>query len=77
MNFNFQQMKPVIQKEFDEVLALYPTDMTELRERIPRGADAYERKRAILENAAREREVKELRRKERRREKTLGKGIAR
>ena len=32
---------------------------------------------AILEDAVREREVKELRRKERRRERTLGKGIAR
>ena len=52
MNFNFQQMKPVIQREFDQVFDLYPTDMTALREMIPVGGDAYERKRVIIGNAA-------------------------
>ena len=48
MNFDFQQMKPVIQREFDEIFELYPTDMTALRRQIPVGGDAYERKRAIV-----------------------------
>ena len=52
MNFNFQQMKPVIQREFDQVFDLYPTDMTALRDLIPVGGDAYERKRTIIGNAA-------------------------
>lgn len=52
MNFNFQQMKPVIQREFDQVFDLYPTDMTALREMIPVGGDAYERKRVIIGSAA-------------------------
>ena len=51
MNFDFRQMKPVIQREFDEVFDLYPTDMTALREMIPVGGDAYERKRVIIGNA--------------------------
>ena len=52
MNFDFQQMKPILQQDFDDVLASYPTDMTELRSRIPVGGDAYLRKQAILEAAA-------------------------
>lgn len=52
MNFNFQEMKPILQKDFDDVLASYPTDMSELRSRIPVGGDAYLRKQAILEAAA-------------------------
>lgn len=52
MNFNFQQMKPVIQREFDQVFDLYPTDMAALREMIPVGGDAYERKRVIIGSAA-------------------------
>ena len=52
MNFDFQEMKPILQKDFDDVLASYPTDMSELRDRIPVGGDAYLRKRAILEAAA-------------------------
>jgi len=51
MNFNFQQMKPVIQREFDEIFDRYPTDMSELLSMIPVGGDAYERKRAIIGNA--------------------------
>ena len=51
MNFDFQEMKPILQKDFDDVLASYPTDMSELRDRIPVGGDAYLRKRAILEAA--------------------------
>jgi len=52
MNFCFREMKPVIQREFDRVFDLYPTDMTDLREMIPVGGDAYERKRAILKIAS-------------------------
>ncbi len=52
MNFDFQFMKPVIQREFDEILDQYPTDLTKIRERIPAGGDAYERKRIILGSAA-------------------------
>ena len=28
MNFQFQQMKPVIQRDFDEILCHYPTDLS-------------------------------------------------
>ncbi len=52
VNFNFQQMKPVIQREFDEVFDLYPTDLSMIRNLIPTGGDAYERKRIIIGNAA-------------------------
>lgn len=52
MKFDFQKMKPILQKDFDDVLASYPTDMSELRSRIPVGGDAYLRKQAILEAAA-------------------------
>ena len=52
MNYHFQQMKPIIQREFDEVFDLYPTDMSALRSMIPTGGDAYERKRIIIGNAA-------------------------
>ena len=48
MKFDFQKMKPILQKDFDDVLASYPTDMNELRSRIPVGGDAYLRKQAIL-----------------------------
>lgn len=52
MNFNFQQMKPVIQREFDDILDQYPTDFSEFRAKIPTGGDPYERKRIILKLAA-------------------------
>ena len=52
MKFNFQEMKPILQKDFDDILASYPTDMSQLRSRIPVGDDAYLRKQAILEAAA-------------------------
>lgn len=52
MNFDFQQMKPVIQREFDDVFDLYPTDLSALRNMIPVGGDAYERKKTIIGNAA-------------------------
>lgn len=45
-------MKPLIQREFDDILDLYPTDLNHIREKVPVGGDAYARKRAILENAA-------------------------
>lgn len=52
MNFNFQQMKTVIQREFDDVLENYPTDLSFIRDKIPVGGDPYERKRIIAENAS-------------------------
>ena len=52
MNFDFQQMKPVIQREFDDILDSYPTDLNHVREKIPHGGDGYARKRAILETAS-------------------------
>ena len=52
MNFDFQQMKPVIQREFNEIFNKYPTDMTAQRDLIPLGGDAYERKRTIIGNAS-------------------------
>lgn len=52
MNFNFKQMKPVIQREFDAVFDKYPTDMSHIRAMIPTGGDAYARKLAIVKNAA-------------------------
>ena len=51
MNFDFHQMKPVIQQEFDAIFDLYPTDMSALRNLIPVGGDAYNRKRIIIGNA--------------------------
>ena len=35
MKYDFQTMKQILQKDFDDVLASYPTDMSELRSRIP------------------------------------------
>lgn len=45
-------MKPVIQREFDDILDSYPTDLNHVREKIPHGGDGYARKRAILETAS-------------------------
>ena len=45
-------MKPVIQREFDDIFENYPTDLGFIREKIPVGGDPYERKRVIAENAA-------------------------
>ncbi len=52
MNFDFQQMKPVIQRDMDAVLEHYPTDLGFLTESIPGGGDPYERKRVIVQAAA-------------------------
>ena len=52
MRFDFQQMKPVIQREFDEVMDLYPTDMEHLISQIPEGGDPYIRKEVIFRLAA-------------------------
>ncbi|MBQ4044712.1 MAG: hypothetical protein IJD06_12030, partial [Clostridia bacterium] len=54
MSFDFAAMKPILQKDFDDVLASYPTDLSGLRDRVPTGGDSYERKRFILETAAEE-----------------------
>ena len=52
MKFDFQQMKPVIQQEFDEIFDSYPTNLDFIREKIPAGGDPIERKRIILELAS-------------------------
>ncbi len=54
MNFDFQSMKPIIQKDFDAILDAYPTDLNHIRNRIPTGGDPYVRKLAIIETAAEE-----------------------
>lgn len=54
MNFDFQTMKPIIQRDFDAALDFYPTDLNYIRERIPTGGDPYVRKLAIIETAAEE-----------------------
>ena len=51
MNFDFQSMKSVIQRDFDAVLDLYPTDMSAVAERVPVGGDPMERKLAIVRAA--------------------------
>lgn len=52
MNFNFRQMKPVIEREFDAVFDPYPTDLGAWIKEIPEGGDSYARKRMIVEGAA-------------------------
>jgi len=52
MNFDFQQMKPIIQQEMDAILDLYPTDLRCVTDKVPVGGDPHLRKRAILENAS-------------------------
>ncbi len=52
MNFDFQQMKPVIQKDLDAVLTHYPTDLCFPENNIPTGGDPYGRKRVIVQSAA-------------------------
>lgn len=54
MNFDFQQMKPLIQREFDEILDTYPTDLSHITDAVPAGGDPYERKRILVERAAAE-----------------------
>lgn len=54
MKFDFQAMKPTIQREFDEILDHYPTDMRRVVARVPEGGDAYARKRALWSAAAEE-----------------------
>lgn len=52
MNFDFRQMKPVIQQEMDDILQHYPTDFDDFRAQVPTGGDTYARKRAIVIPAA-------------------------
>ena len=57
MNFQFQQMKPVIARDFDEILCHYPTDLHKIDEMIAAATDVWERKLAVIETAARECDV--------------------
>ena len=54
MKFQFQQMKSVLQKDFDDVCQYYPTNLDAFRAKIPHGGDALDRKLAIIETAAEE-----------------------
>ena len=49
MTFDFQAMRPLIQAEFDEVCASYPTDMSAIVDRVPEGGDELERKLMFVE----------------------------
>ncbi|MBR5868797.1 MAG: pyruvate formate lyase family protein, partial [Clostridia bacterium] len=51
MNYDFQSMKAIIAREFDEVMEHYPTDMTMVSERVPVGGDPLERKLTIVRAA--------------------------
>jgi len=52
MGFDFQKLKPVIQREFDEIMDRYPTDLGFITDQIPVGGNPYERKRIIVERMA-------------------------
>ena len=53
MNFDFQSLKPKIQAEFDEVVAGYPGDTSEIRARMRNcNGDALDKKLAVIEAAA-------------------------
>ena len=49
MNFDFQQMKNIMQQEFDSVLDTYPTDMSAVEAEVPFDTDPFVRKRAIFQ----------------------------
>ena len=51
MTFDFQVIKPLIQQDFDAVMDHYPTDMQMIRDRVPTGGSAMERKLAIIRAA--------------------------
>ncbi len=51
MHFDFQSMKPFIQKDFDAVMDLYPTDMSVIRDKVPTGGDPMVRKLTIIRAA--------------------------
>ncbi len=53
MNFQFQQMKSVIQQDFDAILCHYPTDLHEIDEAIAAADDVWSRKLVVIEMAAR------------------------
>lgn len=53
MKFDFQSLKPKIQAEFDEVVAGYPGDTSEIRARMRNcNGDALDKKLAVIEAAA-------------------------
>ena len=47
-------MKPILQKDIDDVCDAYPTNLDAFRAKIPHGGDALVRKLAIIEGAAEE-----------------------
>ena len=53
MNFQFQQMKPVMQQDFDAILCHYPTDLHEIDALLAEAEDVRSRKLTVIETAAR------------------------
>ena len=52
MNFQFQQMKSVIQQDFDNILCHYPTDLSAIDALIAAADTVWERKMVAIETAA-------------------------
>ncbi len=52
MTTDFQKMRPVIQADFDAVMANYPDDMSEVYAKMPTGGDGLTRKLALIDAAA-------------------------
>ncbi|MBQ7983477.1 MAG: hypothetical protein IJ302_07900, partial [Clostridia bacterium] len=57
MNFNFREMKPVIQQDMDDILQNYPTDLSHIRAQVPADGDPYTRRTAIIELTAAQSDV--------------------
>lgn len=49
MNFDFQQMKKIMQQEFDSVLESYPTELSAVEAEVPFDPDPFVRKRALFQ----------------------------
>ncbi len=52
MTTDFQKMRPIIQADFDAVMAEYPEDMSEVYAKMPIGGDGLTRKLALMDAAA-------------------------
>ena len=48
MKYDFQQMKTIMQQEFDAVLEAYPTDMSVVEAEVPADPDPFVRNRALF-----------------------------
>ncbi len=52
MTTDFQKMRPILQADFDTVMAAYPEDMSQVYAKMPIGGDGLTRKLALIEAAA-------------------------